>query len=125
MLTKEFLADIKQRLLEEKVRLEQDLADIGSKETEKTGHFELEFPESGGNSEDDNAMEVTTYADELSIGTKLESELRDVTNALEAFEKGTYGVCKYCQQEIDVKRLEARPTSSTCISCKKTLTQEL
>ena len=125
MLTKTFLADIKQRLLDEKMRLEQDLADIGKKDEKKPGHFAVEFPESGGNSEDDNAMEVTAYADDLSIGTKLEGELRDVTSALVSFEKGTYGICKYCQQEIDLKRLEARPTSSSCIACKKTLTQEL
>ncbi|MSR85686.1 hypothetical protein EXS71_04630 [Candidatus Uhrbacteria bacterium] len=70
-------------------------------------------------------MEVSEYADGLSIGSKLEAELRDTVKALAAIEKGTYGVCKYCGKEIDIKRLEARPTSSACIACKKTLTQEM
>ncbi len=125
MMNQDILTKMKSRLLEEKVRLEQDLSDIGKKDAYHPGHFKPTFPESGGNSEDDNAIEVTAYADELSLGAKLESELRDVLNALLAMEKDTYGVCKYCQKEIDLKRLEARPTSSACIACKKTLTQEL
>lgn len=126
MVNKDFLAEVKQKLEADKIRLEQDLLDIGGKkDADRPGHFDVDFPESGGNSEDDNAMEVTAYADELSLGAKLESELRDTVSALAAIEKGTYGTCKYCQKEIDIKRLEARPTSSTCIACKKTLTQEL
>ena len=35
------------------------------------------------------------------------------------------GICKYCDQPIDEKRLRARPTSGACISCKKTLTDEV
>lgn len=125
MLTQDFIEKIKLHLLEEKKRLEQDLADFGQKDKKQPGHYDVAYPESGGNSDDDNAMEVSNYADELSIGSKLEAELRDTVKALEAIEKGTYGKCKYCGKDIDIKRLEARPTSSSCISCKKTLTQEI
>jgi RNA polymerase-binding transcription factor DksA len=125
MLSQEFLAKMKARLLEEKARLERDLGDIGQRDPKHPNHFDLKYPEFGGNSDDDNAAEVTNFADEISIGAKLESELRDVTKALDAIENGTYGICKYCEKDIDVKRLEARPTSSTCIACKKTLTQEM
>ncbi len=126
MLTKDFLAKIQTILIEDKARLERDLSDLGAKKSKSAvGGFESAYPESGGSSDDDNASEVTEYADELSITEKLEAELRDATKALDAIEKGTYGICKYCHKEIDVKRLEARPSSSTCISCKKTLTQEL
>lgn len=89
-----------------------------------TGHFDAAYPESGGNSDDDNAMEVSEYSDELSLDARLEKELRDVQKALESIEKGTYGICKYCKKDIQEKRLEARPASSSCISCKKVLTQE-
>jgi RNA polymerase-binding transcription factor DksA len=69
-------------------------------------------------------MEVSEYSDELSLDARLEKELRDVQKALESIEKGTYGICKYCKKDIQEKRLEARPASSSCISCKKVLTQE-
>lgn len=124
-MTQDQLAHFKQRLLDEKVRLEQELTDIGNKDPNKPGHFEPVYPESGGNSIDDNAAEVSEYADELSIEARLEAELRDVQKALSLIDKGTYGVCKYCGKEIDLKRLEARPASSSCIDCKKLLTQEM
>lgn len=124
-MTSEQLQHFKQKLLEEKARLEQELEDVGARDPNQPDHFEPRYPESGSNSEDDNALEVSEYADELSIEARLEAELRDVEKALAAIEKGTYGTCKYCNKEIDLKRLEARPASSSCIDCKKLLTQEM
>ena len=68
-------------------------------------------------------MEEYTVNKPLEI--TLEKTLRDVKRALIAIEKGTYGVCKYCDKPIEEKRLLARPTSSSCVSCKKTLTDEV
>lgn len=124
-MTTDLLQRFKGELVEEKARLEQELSDLGKKDPNHPGHFDTTYPESGGNSDDDNAAEVTEYADELSIEARLEGELRDVNKALVAIDQGTYGVCKYCNKEIDVKRLEARPASSSCINCKKLLTQEM
>ncbi len=119
------LEHFRERLQQEKGRLEQELRDIGHEDPKKKGHFEATYPESGSNSEDDNAQEIAEYADDLSIETRLESELKDVMKALGAVEEGKYGICKYCGKEIDEKRLEARPASSSCIECKKILTQEM
>lgn len=109
-------------LIKEKERIGQELAALGSKNPNAP---DAEYPESGSNSEDDNAAEVTEFVDMLSVEARLEAELKDVEKALVAIEKGTYGICKYCVQEIDEKRLEARPASSSCIACKKVLTQEM
>ncbi len=125
MFSADFLEQTKKRLLDEKKRLELDLADISNRDPKHTGEFTPEYPETGGNSDDDNAAEVSNFADEISITAKLENELRDTLKALTALEKGTYGACKYCGKDIDLKRLEARPTSSACITCKKMLTQEM
>ncbi len=119
------LQRFKDLLVAEKERLTQELADFGKEDPSRPGHYEATYPESGGNSEDDNAAEIAEYADDLSVEAKLEEELRDTESALKAIEAGTYGSCKYCKQLIDEKRLEARPSSSSCISCKKILTQEL
>lgn len=124
-MNQEQLEHFKQKLTEEKARLEQELSDLGKKDPNNPGHFEPTYPESGSNSVDDNAAEISEYADELSIEARLESELRDVVKALGLIEKGQYGTCKYCNKEIDLKRLEARPASSSCIDCKKLLTQEM
>ena len=124
-MTQEQLAHFTQRLQEEKVRLLQELGDFGKEDPRKPGHFEPKYPESGGNSDDDNALEIAEFVDDATIEARIEAELRDVESALKAIEQGTYGVCKYCKQPIDEKRLEARPASSSCISCKKVLTQEM
>ena len=86
--------------------------------------FDADFP-SHGDKEDENAAEVAEFSDNLSLGSELESALKDVHSALRAVESGAYGKCKYCQQEIDTQRLLARPTSTSCLACKKTLTQEV
>jgi DnaK suppressor protein len=118
-----FLEEMKTKLVEERARLEQDLNDMGYRKDEE-GNVTVDT-ESGGNSDDDNASEVTAFADGMSVAERLESELKDVKKALASVEAGTYGICKYCKKPIDEKRLMARPSSSSCIECKKTLTQEL
>ncbi len=114
-------------LLKEKERLLQELKDFGTEDPHHPGHFSANYPdpESSGSSEDDNASNISEYADDLSVEARLEEELRDVEGALKSMAKGTYGVCKYCNLPIDDKRLEARPSSSSCITCKKILTQEM
>ena len=34
-------------------------------------------------------------------------------------ENSTYGICEICEEEISVKRLEARPVTTMCIRCKE------
>ena len=120
----ETLATIKNLLLEEKKRLETELAQFTDRSKHNTDDFDSKFPQFGDKPEE-NAAEVATYSDELGLEHTLEKELRDVNETLKKLENGAYGICKYCQKPIDEKRLLARPTSSACIKCKKTLTQEL
>ena len=121
----EFLERMKIKLEQERDRLDQELSDIGTKDPSLKGRYSVVYPESGSNSDDDNAMEVSEYSDDLSLKTRLEKELKDTNSALRAMEKGFYGRCKYCKNDIQEKRLEARPASSSCIACKKALTQEV
>jgi DnaK suppressor protein len=120
-----FLAQMKERMDEEKIRLEDELSKFAHRNTKAVdSDFEADFPNIG-DKEDENASEVAQFSDNLSLEDELEKALRDVEAALDLYEAGSYGVCKYCKQEINEKRLEARPTSSSCIQCKKTLTQEV
>src|SRR3989339_741749 len=119
------IANVKILLLEEQVRIEGELSKL-SHRNQKPGESEtqVEFKDIG-NEEGDNAAEVAQFSDNLSMEDELEKALRDVVGALKMIEAGTYGACKYCKQPIDERRLLARPTSSSCIQCKKTLTQEV
>ena len=123
MLTPEFIAQMKTRLEDEKPASSGIWLTSDTK-TRSANHYDTAYPESGSNSDDDNAMEIAEFTDDMSLEAKLENELRDTNKPLEAIERAIR-VCKYCGKEIDQKRLEARPTSSSCIQCKKALTQEV
>lgn len=45
--------------------------------------------------------------------------LKKVEKALKKIEKGEYGTCEECGEEIGIKRLEARPVTDLCIKCKE------
>ncbi len=47
------------------------------------------------------------------------SLLRQVEEALQRIDDGTYGVCPECSQSISQKRLEAVPWASFCITCQE------
>ncbi len=119
-----FLTTIKEKLETEKEQLEIELAKFSKKNPHISGEYDATFPEYG-DKEDENAQEVAQYTTNKPLEIALEKELRDVDKSLKRLKKGDYGICKYCQKSIEEKRLLARPTSSACVECKKTLTQEI
>jgi RNA polymerase-binding protein DksA len=120
-LNKEFIEKMQSILVADKERLEKELAKLDGGEGEEGE--DTRFPDYG-NSEEDNALEVADYEANISIESDLKKSLRDVDSALDRIDSGEYGTCKYCKKPIEEKRLVARPTSSACISCKKTIVQE-
>ncbi|MBF0505978.1 MAG: RNA polymerase-binding protein DksA [Nitrospirae bacterium] len=44
--------------------------------------------------------------------------LKKIDEAIEKIDNGTYGICDVCGEEINIKRLEARPVTTMCIECK-------
>ncbi|HBU06579.1 MAG TPA: hypothetical protein DEB09_00675 [Candidatus Magasanikbacteria bacterium] len=121
--TKVFLDEVKKNLLEEKIRLELELEKFAKKNSHVENDYDASFPEYG-DEEDENAREVADYTANKPLEISLENTLRDIVKSLKRLEDNTYGFCKYCDNPIEEKRLLARPTSSACVSCKKTLTQE-
>jgi len=45
--------------------------------------------------------------------------LREISDALQRIEQGTYGVCLECEEPISVKRLEAVPWARYCVTCQE------
>lgn len=46
--------------------------------------------------------------------------LKKIDEALDRIKAGTFGLCGQCEEEIEMRRLEARPTTTSCVSCKET-----
>ncbi len=120
-----FVTEMKERLEAEKARLRKDLGGFAAPDAKsKDGNYTTTYQDFGDD-EDENANEVAAYSNNLPLENELEKELRDVNNALKRIEDGGYGVCKYCDSDIQENRLRARPTAGSCVACKKTLTQEV
>ena len=76
-------------------------------------------------STDDMADETDHAVSELS--QNLAFSLRDrermllamIDAALERIDSGTFGACESCDDPIETKRLEARPMTTLCFSCKE------
>ncbi len=111
------LEELKEALTREKEELEKDLARIAKPASEKEGDYEPAF-EDIGRDIDDNITEVEQFTDNLPVEITLQKKLHDVLEALERMEKGTYGICENCHQEIDIERLKANPSAKTCIKCR-------
>ncbi|MGK7346420.1 MAG: RNA polymerase-binding protein DksA [Candidatus Nitrospinota bacterium M3_3B_026] len=45
--------------------------------------------------------------------------LKKIDEALERLEKGGFGLCEECGEEISRERLKARPVATLCIDCKE------
>jgi DnaK suppressor protein len=63
---------------------------------------------------DDNEVHVNLRL--LQIDAKL---LRAIDAAIDRIEKGSYGTCTICEQNISLARLKAVPWTSVCIACKE------
>lgn len=122
-MNKSTLDKIKKQLTVKKEALGKELGGFTTKDKAIADNYRTKFPKFGDD-EDENAAEVSTYSDELSLEHTLEKQLRDVNQALKSMTDGQYGICKYCHKEIEEKRLLIRPTSSSCVSCKKSLKGE-
>ncbi len=108
-----FLDEQKARLLAQKTRLESELGRF-AKPTGNKGDFETQM-EDLGKGEDESALEVEDYVDNLGVETTLEEELSETLDALIKLEKGTYGICEESGKEIGVERLKAYPAARTAI----------
>jgi len=53
----------------------------------------------------------------LSLNENERLRLKEVDEALDRIENGTYGICEECGGPISLKRLEVRPVAKYCVPC--------
>lgn len=61
--------------------------------------------------EEEFSLELRTRDREANLSSK-------ISGALKLLDEGEYGYCDECGVEIGIRRLEARPTATSCIDCK-------
>ncbi|WP_226038183.1 TraR/DksA C4-type zinc finger protein [Aquibacillus saliphilus] len=114
MINSQQVAECKQELMERERKLSDHLED----------HFGLSYElikESMGelsnydNHPGDHGTELYEREKDIALNEHAEREMKDISVALQAIEKGTYGKCEECGVEISAERLLAMPTTRRCI----------
>lgn len=105
------------RLLKEKTLLESELQSVGKVNPENPNDWDATSGDIDTDSADEN--ETADKFEELEenkvILNKLEPQYKDVKDALDRIEKGTYGICEISGEPIERERLEANPAAKTCM----------
>lgn len=117
-LTMEQLEYFKNKLIQKKESIENQLNTFARKNNGIRNDYETIF-EQIGDKADENADEVTAYEEKLAIEHELETNLQEIEEALARISNGTYGFCTDCKQMISLERLEAMPEATLCIKCEK------
>lgn len=68
-------------------------------------------------------VDLTSAEMEQSMRIRLRNRqalyLKKIEQALVRIQDGSFGACQNCDEEIELRRLEARPTTTHCVSCKE------
>ena len=106
---KEKLEQFRKQLLEKK---EDILKEVGKTLSEMTGQT------SNVPDPNDRATIESGMSFELRIRDRERKLLSKIDEAIARIDDGSYGICEDCDEEIGLKRLEARPVTTLCIDCK-------
>jgi DnaK suppressor protein len=107
------LAKASHALHDERKTLIHQLEELGADESgEMTG--EVDF----GDAFADAGAATAELTETLGLVENLKLQLEDVDAAIGKITDGSYGVCVDCGNDIGAARMEFRPNSIRCVSCK-------
>ena len=106
----------KEKLEEEKKKLESELETVGRKNPSNPGDWEATEPKLNIDpaDQDEIADGIEGFETNTAILKELEIRYGNVVSALEKIEKGTYGICEIGGEPIEEERLRANPAAETC-----------
>jgi len=90
-------------------RLANILARVGKIDKDLRLLHDQDSEERGNEIENDDVLE---RLDDMS-----RAEVARIRDALRRLEAGTYGLCSFCGQPIDAARLQAEPSTASCVAC--------
>ena len=119
LFSKEFIAEMKEILEQQKAELEQKLGILGTKSPAEGEDVDVDgtYPDYG-DEEEDNVHEIEEFVVNQNTKVEFEKQLRDTLAALKRMDDGTYGICKYTGEKIAEERLRIRPATSSSVAAK-------
>jgi RNA polymerase-binding transcription factor DksA len=105
----------KNKLIEEKRLLTEELKAIGVSVDEKSGEWEavpeVELPTSD---ENDLADKFESYEERSDMTKTLKARYQDIVLAIEKIDNNNYGLCETCGAPVEQDRLAVNPAARTC-----------
>jgi DnaK suppressor protein len=114
MVSQELSDELHDRLISERSRLEQEIANIAGAGV-KGDTFLDDETDAVDQHPADEGSELFEREKNLTVQRTLEASLQSVNDALRKFDDGTYGICEVCGKPIGEKRLRALPEATHCI----------
>lgn len=112
---KERIVYFKQKLLDEKKALIEELSSIGRQDENGDWSVVPALQEDGAESDEvDQADFVEDFESKIARLGSMEVRYQQIISALERIEAGTYGQCLKSGKPIEEDRLEANPAAETC-----------
>jgi DnaK suppressor protein len=108
---KRFIADLRQQLLDMKAKLLEEM--------ELESKAEREGNKDEGLDTYDLASEERDREINFILSDRERSKVKNIDDALERMEEGSYGVCDACGLEIAEERLTAMPFTRLCRDCQQ------
>jgi RNA polymerase-binding transcription factor DksA len=108
---------LKEKLLEEKARLQHQAEELVAEAEELAREREggdTQFDEESG---EGDTVNVERERD-LLLSASARQDVEDIDEALVRMKRGTYGVCKYAGRRLPLERLELLPWADVCVDCK-------
>lgn len=68
---------------------------------------------------DEGDSEIFEREKNAALIVVLERRLKDIETALKSMEKGEYGLCTRCGNQIEPERLEIKPDATLCVGCQR------
>lgn len=115
-MTNEKISHFRSKLETEKAQIEKELGTVGRINPNNPADWEAR-PQALDTDQAERtevADRVEGFETNLAILNDLEIKFNQIKDALSRIDKGTFGVCRVCEQDIEEDRLEANPSATTC-----------
>lgn len=113
----EEIQQFKVRLEEEKETLTRELENIAVQDPQNPDNWNAKGSDMNERESDPNKLGDNLEQEGMNeaVTDALETQLKDVHDALSRIDAGTYGTCEIGGEEISPERLNANPAARTCV----------
>jgi DnaK suppressor protein len=108
---KKFMADLRQQLLEMRAKLLEEM--------DQESKAEREANKDEGLDTYDLASEERDREINFILSDRERSKVKNIDDALQQMDEGSYGICEACGLEIAEERLKAMPFTRLCRDCQQ------